>query len=86
MQMGMIGSHRDWACFIPPPVRSVEIAKAGGGSRPGIPTAADGVVQVVLRQVPDTRLEPIFDQNSHSYRPDKSAHQAVENRRKRCRK
>jgi RNA-directed DNA polymerase len=54
-------------------------------SRPlGIPTVADRIAQMVVKQVLEPQLEPIFDQDSYGYRPGKSAHQAVESCRKRC--
>ncbi|QPN59747.1 hypothetical protein H8F24_17655 [Synechococcus sp. CBW1002] len=72
--------------YFPPPVRRVEIPKSkGGGMRPlSIPTVSDRIAQMVVRQIIEPRLEPIFDSDSFGYRPGRSAHQAVELCRKRC--
>jgi retron-type reverse transcriptase len=39
---------------------------------------------MLVKQMLEPQLEPIFDQVSYGYRPGKSAQQAVESGRKRC--
>ena len=72
--------------YFPPPVRTVLIPKPGGGGerRLGIPTVADRVAQMVVKLVLEPMVEPHFHPDSYGYRPGKSAHQAVEQARKRC--
>ena len=71
--------------YFPPPVKEVEIPKKDGSQRKlGIPTISDRVGQMVVKMFIEPRLEKIFSSNSYGYRPNKSAHQALESVRKNC--
>jgi RNA-directed DNA polymerase len=72
--------------YFPPPVKAVEIPKAGGrGVRVlGVPTVADRVAQTVVRRYLEAKVEPIFHPDSYGYRPGKSALDAVGACRQRC--
>ena len=72
--------------YFPPPVKAVEIPKAGGaGVRVlGVPTVADRVAQTVARMYLEPKVEPIFHPDSYGYRPKKSALDAVGTCRQRC--
>ncbi|MGP4046191.1 group II intron reverse transcriptase/maturase [Streptomyces sp. 2A115] len=74
--------------YFPPPVRAVEIPKPhGGGMRMlGIPAVADRVAQTVVARHLMRRVEPVFHQDSFGYRPGRSALNAVDRCRERCRK
>jgi RNA-directed DNA polymerase len=72
--------------YFPPPVRLVEIPKAGTDqTRPlGIPTVSDRIAQMVVKLMFEPHVEPYFHPDSYGYRPGKSALDAVGVTRQRC--
>ena len=64
--------------WTPSPVRLVEIAKDGGGTRRlGIPTVMDRWIQKMLLGVLEPLFEPSMSEHSYGFRPGRSQHDAV---------
>lgn len=71
--------------YFPAPVKAVAIPKKSGGERIlGVPTVADRVAQMVVKQVIEPAIEAKFLPDSYGYRPGRSALDAVGVTRERC--
>jgi RNA-directed DNA polymerase len=65
--------------YQPRPVKRIEIPKPGGkGVRMlGIPVVFDRLIQQAILQVLTPIYDPTFSENSHGFRPGRSAHDAI---------
>ncbi len=55
------------------------VPKANGKKRPlGMSSGDDKLVQEVVRSILEKIYEPIFEESSHGFRPDRSPHTALE--------
>ena len=73
--------------YLPNSVRQKLISKGGGKMRAlGIPTITDRVAQQVIATELESIVDKQFSQNSFGYRPNKSAHDAIEQCRLNCMK
>lgn len=80
-----IWSRMSSGTYFPPAVKAVPIPKKSGGVRIlGIPTISDRIAQTVVKMVLEPLLDPIFDEDSYGYRPNRCAHDAIAITRRRC--
>ncbi len=71
--------------YFPPPVKAVAIPKKTGRERVlGVPTVADRVAQMVVKQTIEPEIERCFLPDSYGYRPGKSGLDAIGVTRERC--
>lgn len=74
-----IRARLDAGVYQPSPVKRTTIPKDGGGKRQlGIPTVQDRFIQQAMSQILSDVFEPTFSDHSYGFRPNRSAHQAVQ--------